>query len=705
MRKSEKFISSQISDSTKSESFNISMLANLSIESIMTDQENAEIDITYSKAGCEALKRNQSKRSENAKFRMQSLKRKEKPRILNCRTLLCIIYCALNICCSDIQLSDLLRLTREGHLSLYNYKQFLPEDIVEQDIPLSSHESRTLKIIWYENLREHLSYFVRFIPDLKPSLQIPNIFELCRRYLNEMNLPTDLFVYIERLMIFWPPEFASNGTVLPNYEGRVMAYILFVLKLLFGIDGYREVEMSDAARDINKALKASGLQRLIFVYEDWRRFIEYRKVILEKFYFPSIYHRDYGSDTAYSAFNSMLAALDPKSKKIEKQNVNAANEARMRSKANAQTILKDLIKAHESDESTNLMQKLHFPCSMTPLKDAFDQILSIDTVIKINRDIASANFSNHSCDSYLVPKDLVNSLQSIGVDVTVKKSTFPKSFACLKFEATRKANFKRRVYEIDPDAMSEDEWRSDLKKQNKLEKKAQATWKKEDHEAQLEQILRSRLELRSLIHKKRSERKARAKSATSLNFEEDDPQVFEESNIFDGDDDVESDEDVDADDIVPENRNSYLDYELEQLFKAHASECSETTFVVPDFNMWQVKIIKNCCQHWMLIKVFSIPQKIFSITEHEANGAPHEMLISQLPKPFRWLLNHAASILHQHPASIYNELLCIEHQFTTLYQPIELMENVMLKRNRENDPLRKLNPYVSKCYRKFEMSW
>ena len=53
--------------------------------------------------------------------------------------------------------------------------------------------------------------------------------------------------------------------------------------------------------------------------------------------------------------------------------------------------------------------------------------------------------------------------------------------------------------------------------------------------------------------------------------------------------------------------------------------------------------------------------------------------IEKLPKNFIWLLKFAASILLQHPGSLLQELIIIEHYFIHIYQPVELFENAILK--------------------------
>lgn len=596
IRKSEKILSSQLCESVYSDSVNSSLLANLSVESIRSDRENAELDIEYTNSSSKIFERYPD--NPSGRIFKKFIPLMNKVRYVNGTIILSVIYCALNICGSDILLSDLIRMVQEGHLSYYNYKQFLPDDIVEQDVPLGSHEDPNPGMIRYERMRETMSYFIRIIPDLGSSLQMPNFIDLTRRYVKEMNLPSDLATYIERLIIFLPPEmglFHQNFRPIiirvPNYEGRAMAYIIFVLKLLFGIDGYREIEMSKAARNVNKVLKDSGLQRLIFVYEDWRKFIEYRQVILEKFYFPSMFHINYESDKPYIAYNTMLAALDPKTRNLEAQNVKVGNQTRMKSKINTQAILKGMIKTHEDQNSVNLMQQLNFPYSMTPLKDALDQILSAEIQFEINRKIATLDYSAHTCESFLEPQKLVKSLEGIGVVLNVKKSTFPKSFAIHKMNYDYKGYFHQRLsYELDFE-ITEDEWRASFKKRNDLERNVKEKLRRDNHELQLKEILKARLKWRTLVREKKLSKRGRSPSrttsSTSMANDGSEPRVFNESNILSDIEDDESDEETETDEIIGKPPTVELDYELDQIFKSYA-EKAKLTLVTPDYNMWQV---------------------------------------------------------------------------------------------------------------------
>lgn len=54
--------------------------------------------------------------------------------------------------------------------------------------------------------------------------------------------------------------------------------------------------------------------------------------------------------------------------------------------------------------------------------------------------------------------------------------------------------------------------------------------------------------------------------------------------------------------------------------------------------------------------------------------------MKELPENFIWLLKFASSVVHQHPMSLYLQLIKIEQQFVNVYQPAELFDNVVLKK-------------------------
>lgn len=589
MRKSEKIISQELSESFKTESFNSSVLANMSIDDIISDHENAELDIDFSAAASNARRnpRNLQSDESETKTSFGILRRKEKAQIITGSTLLYIIYCALNICGSKIQLSDLIRFVREGHLSFYNCQLLLPEDIIEQDVPLSFQQHHTFHMINYESIRNNLSYFTKLIPDLPTSLSRPDLIDLAYRYIDELQLPSDMKPCVERLMILLPSimKFNQNFLVVPNYEGRAMAFVLFTLKLLFGIDGYREEEMSKSSRLINQAVKDARLEeKTIFVYKDWMSFISYRSVILEKFYHPTLFHRSYDNDKPYLAFKSILSALNPKPKNMEANNVTTRNAPRMQSKLNAQEMLGRLI-SNDTASQQQPVSQFTFQSSFTPLRDNFQHIWSNDANFDVNREIATVDYATNSIEAFLQPNKLVKKLNEAGKDVKKIKSTFPKAFAIVKSKPIN-AYRSKEVFEVVVDELTEQEYALDLKKRRELEKKFMVDGEKKFHEKWIQKILKRRANWQSLIKKKKIERQM-VKISDKKPGE---PQTFTEARILS--DSSDEDEVNEIDEIT---FDTSIDLELAELFQAHAMALDkELTFVAPDYNLWHVSFPFLC---------------------------------------------------------------------------------------------------------------
>lgn len=601
IRISEKIISSQLSESSRSESFNTSMLANLSIDTIMSDHENLEIDIEFSKAG-KKVKRIRSDDDEGmSKYDkpclFNKLSKHERSNILTGSTLLHIIYCALNICESKIQLIDLIRFIKEGHLSFFKCKQLLPEELTENDVEPSFTQHHKYFIVSNEYFRNQLAYFTKLIPDLPSSLKTPNLIELVSRYLTEMQLPEDMKDYTERLMIMFPIEmnFYKWSANWPNYEGRAMAVIVFLLKLLFGLDGYREEEISDAAKEINKTIEDENLGKKLFVYKNWRRYIEYRQMVLGKFCHLTLYHHTDLVEKPYVGFNSMLNSLHPKTRKKETQSGSSRypkNISRLQSKSNAQEILHQLIQNHDEGNDTSLMNVYTFPCSFTPLTDNFQHILSHDENMEINRSIVMVDYTKDSCEAFLKPKTLVNTFEKAGIKLKTKKSTFPKSFVFIKPEIWHGAITslgQRPVFKMTHNETSEQTWREKLRKHNESDKKKETQEVIDYHCKRMVKTLSQREYWKKQIRIKRYMRR-KERNTTTPEDETDEPRKLTDPNIF-SDSETDSDDANETADEIDNEKNPELieDPELEELFKK-ANRRGNLTLVVPDYNFWQVSI-------------------------------------------------------------------------------------------------------------------
>lgn len=63
-------------------------------------------------------------------------------------------------------------------------------------------------------------------------------------------------MYAQRLIALSPPKLFDmifdKKSHIPNYEGRAMAFIIVVMKILLGLDSVTEYEVSNVADRINR---------------------------------------------------------------------------------------------------------------------------------------------------------------------------------------------------------------------------------------------------------------------------------------------------------------------------------------------------------------------------------------------------------------------------------------------------------------------
>lgn len=219
----------------------------------------------------------------------------DKLEALDSNVLLGIICLALNLTQDPMQCSDVIRLMREGHLSYHNIRHFLPENVKKEG--QSNFEALNRRGVFnHQTIRNMCGKLFR--DTTIPRLIRPDLVALVHRYVDELQLPVELKIYVEKLIAYHPPrmeltqEKVSVGWhktpahVMPNYEARVISYIILALKMFFGLDDNREVKISNAAREINKQLPENSELHL-FVVEDWLKMLKCRQLVVEKHHLPS----------------------------------------------------------------------------------------------------------------------------------------------------------------------------------------------------------------------------------------------------------------------------------------------------------------------------------------------------------------------------------------------------------------------------------
>lgn len=308
------------------------------------------------------------------------LKSSDKTETLSKSVLFAIIYVALNLTEDDIQLGDLIRFLREGHISYYNIQHFLPENI-RLDEPLDFENLKRLSIFDHDAMRV---FTVKLCRDMAiPQLIRPNILRLIDRYIDELCLPEELKVILERFVKFRPPvmELKADTKILmiPNYEGRAMAYIIFVLKLLFGMDDEREVKISESARQINRLIPSESSLHL-FVVGDWLQMLKVRRTILEKVHMPSALVRKW--DEVRGKASAQMYSDHIKS--VYERKIPSERQKRSYTNANAVANntfqylsgLNERIKDGEDDSSDRDPRSYSFNASIFPLRDYMKEMLT-----------------------------------------------------------------------------------------------------------------------------------------------------------------------------------------------------------------------------------------------------------------------------------------------------------------------------------------
>ncbi|XP_058983898.1 TATA box-binding protein-associated factor RNA polymerase I subunit B isoform X1 [Musca domestica] len=208
--------------------------------------------------------------------------------VMSIKQIYSILAIALNLIGDDMQLTDLLRFIEEGRIGRKNILQYFPENIV------AGGKGLLKKINFYKfpekykekGFRFHTTLFAKNIGIKR--FQTPDMIALVQRYVTELCLPQDIGIYAERLINFLPPQFATRTACYPAYEARAMAYIIFILKLFFGLDGQKEKRISQAAKKLNLKIQELNHRNRqnrpkLFVWDEWVKYIEMRKIIVSRF--------------------------------------------------------------------------------------------------------------------------------------------------------------------------------------------------------------------------------------------------------------------------------------------------------------------------------------------------------------------------------------------------------------------------------------
>ncbi|XP_054726857.1 TATA box-binding protein-associated factor RNA polymerase I subunit B [Anastrepha obliqua] len=304
---------------------------------------------------------------------------------MNVRQIYTILGIALNLIGDEIQLCDLVRFIDEEHISTKNVIEYFPENIAKhgkkllQEIQFYKYPTKYSDKV----LREHIGLVSKFI-NIREFKQ-PEMIKLTERYVTELNLPPDISTYTEHLINLLPPKMSTRVShVYPAYEARTMAYIIFVLKLLFGLDGHTENKVSDAATKVNHCLQKLSEEGcssnaklsqppLLFVWKDWVDYVEMRKVIVA--HYNSNFCRQFKQ---HQSTAQLLKEMEEEQRTQLEQAVHTAEGASVENNAKVSTmhrIFEQFLDEYNDELPAEHVESIIFPPSLTPAHAYFKRIL------------------------------------------------------------------------------------------------------------------------------------------------------------------------------------------------------------------------------------------------------------------------------------------------------------------------------------------
>lgn len=314
--------------------------------------------------------------------------------------------------------------------------------------------------------------------------KMPNMTALVQRYVTELCLPQDIAIYAERLINFLPPRCAVRTKhFLPNYEARAMAYIIFILKLLFGLDGEKEHRMSRAAKKLNRKIQNINRQKdenrpLLFVWNEWVQYIEMRKIIVS--HFNQSFSRQFKQcESATQIMEQMSKGIRKRNEEQQTQVDHVENLYYKQQFETFRSLLNTLLEQHPNATDSSSATSMEFKPTFTPGYSYFKTILlhcdnanipdSSDSVngpsFKIP-EFMRVDHAERDINSYVEVKHLIEYFQNNQTKLNVYKldTTENRCFAGI-FRSTRAGSTFYPTQEPNFN-ISEEEWK--VKIQNRV---------------------------------------------------------------------------------------------------------------------------------------------------------------------------------------------------------------------------------------------
>lgn len=554
------------------------------------------------------------------KYRYTDMMTKEmKPEEITRTKLYVLLFMALNHVESDIQLADLIRFLREGHVTL--------------QITTSVSNNARYNLDFFTRIQKGCTYVPKHCTLLTLAYELAkeigfkfkdtDLSKLCKRYLQDLCLPPEIGNLIDVILHACPPT-VGEGDKRKNYEARAMAFILFTLKLLFGLDDSREYLISSSGREINKKISALSLnndravkQKQLFIWCDWVEYIEMRNIILLQLHCPTAMKSYAHSDGMTAMYLECLAKSDEK---------NAEVKSTFKSYAKLMQHVRDQFQA-TYNVHPKLTERIAFYPSLTPNRSYMEEVRlsgQSDIFVPTFMDVAH---DEREIEPFLNPSKLQSFFRQHRVKLAVNKL---KCNADIDepYSATKSVDFEQHDYRFGSYCfydfgITTQKWVEQLNDRKASEAKRMP---KDEGKKSVD------LRLNAIIEYNRIAKEKKRKAAEEVTEKVDDAlQTDSSANIFDC---VSTDED-EEDNVQPEET---LD------------------FTISNSDYW---IIFNS----------------INSTKNEATD-----FRKNLSKTFQWLLKQGADLIENKETDLYCELMVIEYYFTKDVKPSNIIFDSLMKR-------------------------
>ncbi|XP_044753545.1 TATA box-binding protein-associated factor RNA polymerase I subunit B [Coccinella septempunctata] len=313
--------------------------------------------------------------------------------LLSINKIYSILYLGLLLTKSKIQLADMLRFIREGHLSFNSFKHFFPEEVSDNFLTQTAPRKSCLTSA---SLRESTLHMAKFL-DVLAYLEVQNLALLIERFCSELNLPRIIEIRALNSLVITLPKMKidENTKVIPNYEGRALSFILFQLKVFFSIDGKTEKYLSENASTLNNA----DMELNMFDFMKWLQYIDYRKHALKTNHFPT----EFSENKKFKNSGAFVKFLINKNPEYEKDDID--NKTSVKGQDCRQLLIK------LKDRQSNIEDAIYFKPSFTPSKDYVKTLLD-DYCIhgEEEKNILKRSFQDCNLDFILNPSKYINLL-------------------------------------------------------------------------------------------------------------------------------------------------------------------------------------------------------------------------------------------------------------------------------------------------------